>query len=144
MIKHCLKIMTLDKRFFYTEIKNYKKIINSKNCVYKRICKVLFRGQKLLSIKNLSVAIADHTFNDKKIKKKNNDNLSNDIKEYIIDSFEKNNFLNFNNLKNKFKDYDVTTANLYNYLNNVKKIYKKDGKEIKRIKSGIFKIINFP
>lgn len=144
MIKHCLKIITLDKRFFYTEIKNYKKISSSKNCIYKRVCKVLYKGQKLLSLKNLASALADHTFNDKKIKKKINNNLSNDIKEYIINSFEKNSFLNFNNLKNKFKDYDVTTANLYNYLNNVKKIYKKNGKEIKRIKSGIFKITNFP
>lgn len=140
MINNCLKIITFDKRSIYTDIKNYKKIISFKNCLYKQISKVKYNGQILLSFKNLAIAISDHTFNDKKIIKRNN-NLSSEIKDYIINSFEKNNFLNFKNLKNKFKDSDVTTANLYNYLNNVKKIYKKDGKEIKRIKSGIFKII---
>lgn len=140
MINYCLKIRTFDKRNIHTDIKNYKKIEQYKNCLYKQISKVKYNGQILLSLKNLAAAISDHTFNDKKIIKKNN-NLSNEIKKYIMDSFEKNNFLNFKNLKNKFKDCDVTTANLYNYLNNIKKIYKKDGKEIKRIKSGIFKII---
>jgi hypothetical protein len=138
---HCLKIKTFDKRILYTNFKNYKKIILLKNIIYKQVSKVKYRRQVLLSLKNLALAITDQTFNDKKILKRNN-NLSNDIKNYIIKSFEKDTFLNFNNLKNKFKDYDVTTANLYNYLNNIKKIYKKDGKEIKRIKSGIFKIVD--
>jgi|694.fasta_scaffold12311_21 hypothetical protein len=140
MINYCLKIKTFDNRNFYTDIKNYKKIISYKNCLYKQISKVRYEEQILLSLKNLAIAITDNTFNDKKIIKKNI-NLSNEIKNYIKDSFEKNSFLNFKNLKDKFKDCDVTTANLYNYLNNIKKIYKKDGKEIKRIKSGIFKII---
>lgn len=144
MIIYCLKITTFDKRELYTNLKYYKKIKNFKNSLYFKISKVVYKKQSLLSLKNLSLAISDHTFNESKIKKKNNNNLSNDIKEYIVNSFEKNNFLNFNKLKNKFKDYDVTTANLYNYLNNIKKTYKKDGKEIKRIKTGIFKIINFP
>lgn len=142
MIIYCLKITTFDKRELYTNFKNYKKICLFKNKIYEKLSKVRYKKQIILSIKSLSLAISDHTFDYKKSKKKNNDNLSRDIKKYIIKSFEKNNLLNFNNLKNKFKDYDVTTANLYNYLNNVKKIYKKDGKEIKRVKSGIFKMMD--
>jgi hypothetical protein len=137
--KYCLKIKTFDERSVYLNFNNYSKVSKFKNILFKEITKVVFKGQKTLSLKNLSAAIADHTFNDKKISKKN-DNLSDDIKSYIMKSFEKDSFLNFNNLKNKFKDYDVTTANLYNYLNNIKKLYKKDGKEIKRVRSGIFKI----
>jgi hypothetical protein len=140
MINYCLKIKTFDNRSFYTDFKNYKKIKSYKNCLYKQLSRVKYNEQILLSLKNLATAIADNSFNDKKIIKKNI-NLSNEIKKYIIESFEKNNFLNFKNLKDKFKDCDVTTANLYNYLNNIKKVYKKDGKEIKRIQSGIFKII---
>jgi hypothetical protein len=137
--KYCLRIKTFDGRSLYINFNNYSKIVKFKKILFKDLAKVVFKGQKILSFKNLSAAIADHTFNDRKISKKN-DNLSNDIKSYIMKSFEKDSFLNFNNLKNKFKDYDVTTANLYNYLNNIKKLYKKDGKEIKRIRSGIFKI----
>lgn len=137
--KYCLRIKTFDERSIYTSFNNYSKIAKYKKILIKEISKVLFKEQKILSLKNLSSAVADHTFNDNKISKKN-DNLSDDIKTYIMKSFETNRFLNFNNLKDKFKDYDVTTANLYNYLNNIKKLYKKDGKEIKRIRSGIFKI----
>ena len=137
--KYCLKIKTFDERSVYLNFNNYSKVSKFKNILFKEITKVIFKGQKTLSLKNLSAAIADHSFNDTKISKKI-DNLSDDIKSYIMSSFEKDSFLNFNNLKNKFKDYDVTTANLYNYLNNIKKLYKKDGKEIKRVRSGIFKI----
>lgn len=137
-MKYCIKITTFDKRQFYLDSKDFSKVIKHKGIVFESLRKVKFNNQKVLDLKDIARAISDHTFTYSK--NKNNDNLSEDIKNYILKSFEQKNFLNFNGLKQRFKDYDVTTSNLYNYLNNIKKIYKKRGREIKRIKSGVFKL----
>ena len=139
-IKNCIKIRTFDKRNIFTLCSHYKELKEYEKVLFSKIEKTTYNNQVILSIKHILIALSDHTFNENKIFKTNK-NVSEDIKKYINKSFEKNKVLNFNKMKNKFEKYGVTKANLYNYLNNVKKLYQKDGKQIKRIKSGIFKLI---
>jgi len=137
-MKFCIKIKTFDERYLYVGPDDLKTIFVFKGIIFDSLRKVKFNDQKIININDLSIALSDHTFSHNR--SKINDHLSEDIKNYILNSFEKKNILNFNGLKERFKDYDVTTSNLYNYLNNIKKIYKKKGREIKRVKSGIFKL----
>ena len=139
-IKNCIKIRTFDKRNIFTLCSHYKELKEYEKILFSKIEKIEYNNQVILSIKHILIALSDHTFNENKIFKTNK-NISENIKKYINKSFEQNKFLNFNKLKSKFEKYGVTKANLYNYLNNVKKIYQKDGKQIKRVKSGIFKLI---
>mgnify|MGYP003332997605 CR=1 FL=1 len=139
-LKFCLKIKTFDKRNLFTLYKNKKLLSAYERVLFSKMEKTKYNDQIILSVNKLTLAISDHSFNANS-KIFNNKNVSNNIKSYINKSFEKNKILNFEKLKNKFEKYGITKANLYNYLNNVKKSYEKDGKKIKRIRSGIFKLI---
>jgi hypothetical protein len=130
----CIKIITIDGRTYYTDFK-YIKIIEKIKILIKNYKIIENKNQKIINIKNIIKLICSHTLQEKTL---NNTNLSKEIKNYIKSSFEKKKTLNFLDLKKKFSKYK--NINLYNHLNQIKKIYKKNGIEIKRVKTGIFKL----
>jgi hypothetical protein len=132
----CIKILTLDDRIYYTNYSNIKNIKKLK-IIIKNYRIVKYKNQEILKIEQIIKVICSHTLNQKN---SINNNISNKIKNFIKDSFEKNKILNFIELKKKFSKYNIKNINLYNHLNQVKKIYKKAGKEIKRTKTGIFEL----
>jgi hypothetical protein len=132
----CIKIKTFDNRIYYSQYSNIKKI-KKFNFLIKNYKTVVFKDYNLLKIKNLIKAICSETLMQKNLINKN---ISDEIKEFIKNSFEKNKKLNFIELKNKFSKYNIKNINLYNHLNQIKKVYKKLGKEIKRTKTGVFEL----
>lgn len=132
----CIKIRTFDNRIYYSQYSNIKKI-KKFNFLIKSYKTILFKNYNLLKIKSLIKAICSDTLIQKNLINKD---ISDEIKDFIKDSFEKNKKLNFIELKNKFSKYNIKNINLYNHLNQVKKTYKKLGKEIKRTKTGVFEL----
>lgn len=135
----CIKVKTFNNRIYYTEYKNIKNIKKIQNILIKNNKIVKYENQDILNINQLIKAICNHSYNPKE---KNTIELdvSKRIKKFINKSFEKNKKLNFLELKKRFAKYNIKNINLYNHLNQIKKIYKKNGKEIKRTKSGIFEL----
>jgi hypothetical protein len=132
----CIKIKTFDNRVYYSQYSNIKKI-KKFNFLIKSYKTIVFKNYNLLKLKILIKAICSETLMQKNLINKN---ISDEIKEFIKNSFEKNKKLNFIELKNKFSKYNIKNINLYNHLNQIKKMYKKLGKEIKRTKTGVFEL----
>lgn len=132
----CIKVTTLDNRNYYTSYSNIKKIKKIKLLI-KNYKSVILKNQRLLKSELLIKAICSGTLLERSTINKN---VSKQIKNFIENSFEKNKTLNFLELKKKFSKYNIKNINLYNHLNQIKKIYKKSGREIKRIKTGIFEL----
>jgi hypothetical protein len=132
----CVKVKTFDDRIYYSKFSDIIKIKKFEFLI-KSYKVINFKNYKLLSIKNLVKAICSEALIQKNIVNKN---ISKEIKEFIKNSFEKNKKLSFMELKNKFSKYNIKNINLYNHLNQIKKIYKKIGKEIKRTKIGVFEL----
>jgi hypothetical protein len=132
----CIKIKTFDERVYYTNINNIEKIKKIKFLIKNKKI-IIYKNYNLLKIKTLIKAICSETLIQKNTINKS---LSEEIKKFIQNSFEKNRKLNFLDLKNKFSKYNIKNINLYNHLNQIKKIYKKLGKEIKRTKTGVFEL----
>lgn len=132
----CIKITTLDERNYYTSYNNIKNIKKLKIIIKKyRIVKL--KDQEILNLNQIIKLICSYSLNQKNTI---DDGVSNKIKSFIKDSFEKNKALNFMDLKRKFSKYNIKNINLYNHLNQIKKIYKKAGYNIKRTKTGFFEL----
>lgn len=139
MIKKCVKILTFNNRIYYTKYKNIKNIKKLKNIIIKNYKIVKYKNQEILSMIQMVKAVCNHAYNSKE-KSINEIDISKKIKTFINKSFETNKKLNFIELKKKFSKYNIKNINLYNHLNQIKKIYKKNGIEIKRTKTGIFEL----
>jgi len=132
----CIKITTLDDRVYYTAYNNIKNIKKLK-IIIKNYSIVKLKNQEIIKLEEIIKVICSPTLNQKN---SINNSVSKKIKKFIKNSFEKNKTLNFLELKKKFSKYNIKNINLYNHLNQIKKLYKKAGREIKRTKIGMFEL----
>lgn len=151
MTKKCLMIETADHRKFFTHEKNYPQLIEFGKTFGAEISIVKADNPELLDLVGLAPALCDRTYNKKanfevvEIKmskrsrtRKNMLSQAVIIREAIKKRLLSGDEVRISEMAKQFEYDGLTLACFCNHMREVRKELEKNGKQVKKIKRGVY------